>query len=39
MEPEEDVDIDNIKGTLFKRKDFLGIEEEGRSWRGSLTTG
>ena len=29
MEPEEDVDIENLKGTLFKRKDFLGIEEEG----------
>jgi hypothetical protein len=31
VEPEEDVDIDSFKGMLFKRKDFLGIEEEGAS--------
>lgn len=30
LDPDDDDDLDMLKGALYKRKDFLGIEEEGK---------
>ena len=39
LDPDDDDDLDMLKGALYKRKDFLGIEEEGTTCPLSFTRG